>query len=62
MRSPPPPSLDFIQLTRLSVRDDELGKLLGLQSKDLQKLCGKLKEDRMLAVYVHHPLAFLVVG
>lgn len=35
-----------------SVRDDELGKLLGFQSKDLQKLCGRLKEDRMLTVWV----------
>ncbi|PWW79935.1 hypothetical protein C7212DRAFT_274446 [Tuber magnatum] len=34
-----------------AVRDDELGKLLGFQSKDLQKLCGRLKEDRMLAVH-----------
>lgn len=34
-----------------AVRDDELAKLLGLQTKDLHKLCGKLKEDRMLAVH-----------
>ena len=33
------------------MRDDELCKLLGLQIKDLHKLCGKLKEDRMLAVH-----------
>ncbi|KAL7275149.1 hypothetical protein RUND412_001911 [Rhizina undulata] len=34
-----------------AVRDDELAKLLGFQTKDLHKLCGKLKEDRMLAVH-----------
>ncbi|KAI5790208.1 TFIIE alpha subunit-domain-containing protein [Geopyxis carbonaria] len=34
-----------------AVRDDELAKLLALQTKDLHKLCGKLTEDRLLAVY-----------
>jgi len=34
-----------------ALRDDELAKLLGLVTKDVHKLCGKLKEDRMLAVY-----------
>ena len=34
-----------------SLRDDDMGYLLGLQTKDLHKLCGKLKEDRMLHVY-----------
>lgn len=34
-----------------AVRDDELARLLGLQTKDLHKLCGKLKEDRMLNVH-----------
>lgn len=37
---------------RRSLRDDDMGYLLGLQTKDLHKLCGKLKEDRMLHVYV----------
>ena len=39
-----------------SLRDDDLGYLLGLQTKDLHKLCGKLKEDRMLHVYVASPM------
>ncbi|KAI5854605.1 hypothetical protein BZA05DRAFT_392040 [Tricharina praecox] len=34
-----------------ALRDDELAKLLGLVTKDVHKLCGKLKEDRMLAVH-----------
>ena len=34
-----------------ALRDDELAKLLGLVTKEVHKLCGKLKEDRMLAVY-----------
>ena len=40
-----------------SLRDDDMGYLLGLQTKDLHKLCGKLKEDRMLHVYAYaHPV------
>ncbi|KAF8473929.1 TFIIE alpha subunit-domain-containing protein [Kalaharituber pfeilii] len=34
-----------------ALRDDDLGYLLGLQTKDLHKLCGKLKEDRLLHVH-----------
>ncbi|RPB24171.1 hypothetical protein L211DRAFT_857432 [Terfezia boudieri ATCC MYA-4762] len=34
-----------------ALRDDDMGYLLGLQTKDLHKLCGKLKEDRMLHVH-----------
>lgn len=33
--------------------NEDLARLLGMQQKDLRKLCGKLKEDRLLAVYVH---------
>ena len=32
---------------------DDLAYILGMQPKDLRKLCGKLKEDRLLAVYAH---------
>jgi transcription initiation factor TFIIE subunit alpha len=38
------------------VRDDELARLLGLVTKDVHKLCGKLKEDRMLSVLASRPL------
>lgn len=30
--------------------NEDLALLLGMQQKDLRKLCGKLKEDRLLAV------------
>lgn len=33
-----------------AVVNEDLAYLLGMQQKDLRKLCGKLKEDRMLAV------------
>ncbi|KAH0558936.1 hypothetical protein GP486_004442 [Trichoglossum hirsutum] len=33
-----------------ALRDDDLAHLLGMQTKELHKLCGKLKEDRLLAV------------
>ncbi|KAA8910915.1 hypothetical protein FN846DRAFT_904685 [Sphaerosporella brunnea] len=34
-----------------ALRDDELARLLGLVTKEVHKLCGRLKEDRMLAVH-----------
>ena len=37
-------------VTRL--RDDDMAYLMGMNTKDLHKLCGKLREDRLLAVYV----------
>lgn len=33
-----------------SLHADDLAVLLGMQQKDLRKLCGRLREDRMLAV------------
>jgi transcription initiation factor TFIIE subunit alpha len=33
-----------------ALRDDELARLLGLVTKDVHKLCGKLREDRMITV------------
>ena len=33
--------------------NEDLALLLGMQQKDLRKLCGKLKEDRLLAVFVY---------
>lgn len=30
--------------------NEDLALLLGMQQKDLRKLCGKLREDRLLAV------------
>ena len=34
-----------------SLVNEDLAHLLGMQQKDLRKLCGKLKEDRLLTVY-----------
>ncbi len=34
--------------------NEDLAHLLGMQQKDLRKLCGKLKEDRLLTVYAHN--------
>ncbi|PQE10821.1 tfiie alpha subunit protein [Rutstroemia sp. NJR-2017a BBW] len=34
-----------------AVRDDDLAYLMGMNTKELHKLCGKLKEDRFLAVH-----------
>ncbi len=36
--------------TRL--RDDDMAYLMGMNVKELHKLCGKLREDRYLQVYV----------
>jgi transcription initiation factor TFIIE subunit alpha len=33
------------------LRDDDMAYLLGMQSKELHKYCGRLKEDRFIAVY-----------
>ncbi|KAI9762980.1 MAG: hypothetical protein M4579_000043 [Chaenotheca gracillima] len=38
-----------------AVRDDDLAHLLGMQTKELRKLCAKLEEHRLLAVYVPLP-------
>ncbi|KAJ6263228.1 Transcription initiation factor [Drechslerella dactyloides] len=44
-----------------ALRDDDLAHLLGTQTKELHKLCGKLKEDRMVNVYAHAQAFVLVV-
>lgn len=44
-------SLDKI-LTIDSLRDDDMAYLMSMNTKELHKLCGRLKEDRFLAVYV----------
>ena len=38
------------------LRDEDMVYIMGMQSKELHKLCGKLREDRFLAVFVvlHH--------
>jgi transcription initiation factor IIE alpha subunit len=33
------------------LRDDDMAHLMGMNTKELHKLCGKLREDRFLAVY-----------
>lgn len=35
-----------------SLRDDDLAYLMAINTKDLHKICGKLREDRFLTVYV----------
>lgn len=40
---------DVDTITRL--RDDDMAYLMGMNTKELHKLCGKLKEDRFLAVH-----------
>ncbi|KAG9242727.1 hypothetical protein BJ878DRAFT_409345, partial [Calycina marina] len=34
-----------------ALRDDDMAVLMGMNTKDLHKLCGRLKEDRFLAVH-----------
>lgn len=36
-----------------SLRDDDMAYLMGMNTKELHKLCGRLREDRFLAVYAH---------
>ena len=36
----------------ISLRDDDMAYLMGMNTKELHKLCGRLREDRFLAVYV----------
>jgi transcription initiation factor TFIIE subunit alpha len=41
-----------------ALRDDDLAYLMSINTKDLHKICGKLREDRFLSVYVdcsHRP-------
>ena len=37
-----------------ALRDDDLAHLLGMQTKELRKLCAYLEEVRLLAVYVSY--------
>lgn len=43
---------------------EDLAYLLGMQQKDLRKLCGRLREDRLIAVYGVSllPFVFLCLG
>lgn len=36
--------------TIISLRDDDMAYLMGMNTKELHKLCGRLREDRFLAV------------
>lgn len=40
---------------RDSLHAEDLAFLLGMQQKDLRKLCAKLREDRLIAVYGYYP-------
>ena len=37
-------------ILKARLHNEDLALLMGMQQKDLRKLCGKLKEDRLLAV------------
>lgn len=55
----PSPGLEpVVHLQRLIGRrrlhTEDLAHLLGVQQKDLRKLCAKLREDRLIAVYSSH--------
>ncbi|OIW29634.1 hypothetical protein CONLIGDRAFT_575910 [Coniochaeta ligniaria NRRL 30616] len=39
-----------------ALRDDDLAYLIGMNTKDLHKVCAKLKEDRLLEVYTRPEL------
>jgi len=43
-------SLSKQMFTKNSLRDDDMAYLMGMNTKELHKLCGRLKEDRFLAV------------
>ena len=45
---------------RRRLRDDDLAHLLGLQTKELRKLCAKLEEHRLLAVSVFRLFACFI--
>jgi transcription initiation factor TFIIE subunit alpha len=38
------------------LRDDDLAYLMAINTKDLHKICGKLREDRFLTVYASSSL------
>ncbi|KAH8174274.1 TFIIE alpha subunit domain-containing protein [Sarocladium implicatum] len=46
----------------LVLRDDDLAYLMSINTKDLHKICGKLREDRLLTVYAHESVAELKEG
>lgn len=45
-------SQEFVSSHSCSLRDDDLAYLMQINTKDLHKICGKLREDRFLTVYV----------
>jgi transcription initiation factor IIE alpha subunit len=47
-------SLKGVADTITSLRDDDLAYLMGMNTKELHKLCGRLKEDRFLEVYAFY--------
>lgn len=42
--------LDII-LKHSAIRDDYLSQMMGLQNQEVRKLCGRLREDRILTMY-----------
>lgn len=37
-----------IVLRHSAIRDDHLGQMMGLMNQEVRKLCGRLREDRLL--------------
>lgn len=42
--------LDIV-LKHSAVRDDHIGQMMGLQNQEVRKLCGRLREDRLLTMH-----------
>lgn len=38
-----------------SLHAEDLAFILGIQQKDLRKLCARLREDRLISVYGYYP-------
>ncbi|KFA62780.1 hypothetical protein S40285_07551 [Stachybotrys chlorohalonatus IBT 40285] len=54
------PTRDILVIDALilheALRDDDLAYLMSINTKDLHKICGKLREDRFLTVYTRQEL------
>lgn len=47
-------------LTSHSLHAEDLAFLMGMQQKDLRKLCARLREDRLIGVYGSHRIILIV--
>ncbi len=39
-------------LKHSTMRDDHLASIMGMQQQELRKLCGRLREDRMITMWL----------